>query len=795
MRSALVGFCIGIISVAWLPLTLKMLGATGISLSLIYFALFAYSKNNLIRKSVHLVSGLLLGLAYAVGVGAYNLQHRLNDCGTNELISVSVRINSAPIENGDRQSFAAEVLSTPVLQSGARNNTGECASLFRLRNLRLNWYKGPQVLQNQVWRVNVKPRAPRGFQNPGGFDYEAWMFRSRFDATGIIKSGTLLKRPKPNRGLESARQQARKFFLQTSISQGAVMLALVTGDSQAISKMQWALFQATGTIHLVVISGLHVGLIGTLGFMSGQFLARLFPPLLRRTSARLPGVFTGLLCSYIYCELSGWNVPAQRAFVTLAIVASLYLLNRHLHSGNSLLVVIACLLFLDPLSPLVIGFWLSFGAVAVLLFYFVPHKSFGNNTHKQSRIAHYLRTPILMVAGLSKMQAVLFVGMLPLFWIWLGQISWVAPLANLLAVPVISWLVVPGAMASFILSATGLALSGSLQMLTNNILGFLFAFLQSLEQWASLLNMGFNQAGAMDRIGLLGWVVTAFSSAIWLLPFKLRIRLLLLGGLFIPFIGRGSGIDNGQFKLTVLDVGQGSAYLIETANRRLLYDTAAFTRTGFDFGESIVVPALLQSGLRQLDVVVLSHADIDHVGGFDAVSRRLDIGMKYYGSPMPDLEGERCSAGQTWEWDGVFFKFLHPSRVLAKVRNDQSCVLLVKNTSHSVLLTGDVSKKVELKILAQLEPLSVLVVAHHGSDTSSSIDFLEKLQPVLSIISAGYSNRYKHPHPAVIARLKMFSHEILVTADAGAITWDSTKPDRLFSARSLPAPYWRVRVP
>ena len=796
MRSALVGFCTGIVSVAWLPLTLKMLSVIGISLSLLYILYFACCNNIHCRKYLRLAGGLLIGVAYAIAVGFYNLQHRLKDCGTDEQIIITMRIDSTPIGNADRMSFDADVLSLPVLHPDSNIISGECASLFRLRKLRLNWYKGPQVLQNQVWRFNVKLRAPRGFLNPGGFDYEAWMFRSRFDASGIVKAGTLLENQAslPRLGLGAVRERARAFFLQTSLSQSGVMLALVIGDGRAISELQWAIFRATGTIHLVVISGLHVGLIAALGFMLGQLLVRLFPPLLRRTRARLPGVLTGLICSYTYCAFSGWNLPAQRAFTMLAVVASLYLLNRHLHSLNVLLVVIACLLLLDPLSPLAVGFWLSFGAVAVLLFYFVPHITHRENVLRRGHVAIIFSRIKTAIVGLFKMQGVLFVGMLPLFWIWLGQISWVAPLANLLAVPVISWLVVPGAMASFMLSGTAFTLAAYLQDITDSILGLLFSFLRHLELTASLLGFGFSRSGAMYEPGLVPWILAAFSAVLMLLPLNFRIRVLLIAGLLIPFVSQSSELESGQFRLTVLDVGQGSAYLVETAHRRLLYDTAAVTRNGFDFGESVIVPALLQRGIRKLDVIVLSHADIDHIGGYSAISRHLDIGMKYHGSPMSALEGKSCRAGQSWIWDGVEFEFLHPLLEIPKSRNDQSCVLLIKNANYSVLLTGDISKKIERRILAKLNPLSVLVVAHHGSNTSSSMVFLKKAQPSLAIVSAGYSNRYKHPHRDVIERLRIFSREILVTGNVGAITWESKNPDQLTSARSLAAPYWRVPV-
>jgi len=797
MRSALVGFCTGVISVAWIPLGLKVQLGLGVLLCLLSLACLVNSRNVRVRNSVRLAGGLSFGVMYALGVGAYNLQHRLKDCGTGAQISVIVRVSSIPVAKDDRQSFNAEVLSISSLQPDSDSGPVDCASLSKIRNLRLSWYEGTRVSQNQVWRVLVKLRAPRGYLNQGGFDYEAWMFRSRFDASAVVKVGTLLKSQSrhSNRGLQGVRNRARSFFLQSPLLHSGVMLALVTGDGQAIPEEQWAIFRTTGTIHLVVISGLHIGLIAALGFMLGQVLVRLFPFILRRVRARSPGVLFGLVCGYVYCELSGWQVPAQRAFTMLAIVAFLYLLNRRLSSASSLLAVFTILMLLDPLSPLAVGFWLSFGAVVVLLFFFVPRTSLKSREASNSRIMSYIYRLGSVFAGLLKMQGVLFVGMLPLFWIWIGQISWVAPLANLLAVPVISWLVVPGAMSSFLLFEIGFDLSYPLRMLSNSVLESLFSFLEAIENLAVLQYLGLARAGFMNGAGFFGWLITALSAGLLLLPIALRKRFFLVAGLLIPFVSQSSGLEEGQFKLTVLDVGQGSAYLVETANKRLLYDTAAITRTGFDFGEAVVVPALSYRGIRQLDVVVLSHADIDHVGGFKAISGNLQIGKRYLGSPMSGIGGELCRAGHSWQWDGVVFEFIHPSLDIEKSTNDQSCVLLVKNARQSVLLAGDISKRVERRIQATLEPVSVLVVAHHGSDTSSSFEFLEKARPALSVISAGYSNRYRHPHPNVIARLKKHSQEIVVTANAGAVTWISTEPDKLVSTRSLGAPYWRVRAP
>lgn len=803
MPSALIGFCVGVVSVAWLPLSLKLLSIAALSLGFICFVPIAFKDR---CNFTFLLCGVSLGMLYACGVGNYNLQHRLKDCGTGALITAFVRISGSPIVQGDRQSFDAVVISAIqpgsvkplLLDKEIKGKTG-CDSVLHLRKLRLSWYQGPQLHDQQYWHVEIKLKAPRGFQNAGGFDYEAWMFYSRFDASGIVKSGTPhLNGSEPFRSASpDLAVLARQFFLQRDLAQKGVMLALVTGDNKAIKPSLWGILRASGTIHLIVISGLHVGLIAALGFFVGQGFVRLFPPLMIRMRARLPGVLGGLVCSYLYCGLSGWNLPAQRAFTTLIIIAFFYFLNRRLHSGNCLLVVVALLLFIDPLSPLSSGFWLSFGAVAVLLYYFVPRSAFDGGAVKGdiplNRKFLILASVRKVALGLVRMQWVLFVGMIPLMGIWLGHTSLVAPIGNMLAVPVISWLVVPSSMTSFLLSRVCESFAYQLQTFTSNVLEHLFAILDALNQLAEGINLGYSQAGAMHSTSVFAWVLTAFSATLLISPLNLKTRLLVASGLLIPFVGNVSKPEEGEFRLTVLDVGQGSAYIVETSEHRLLYDTAALTRTGFNLGDVVVIPNLLRSGINNLDVVVLSHADMDHVGGYDAISQKFDIGITYHGSPMTGIEGERCMAGQFWEWNGVRFEFVHPSSIRELSRNDQSCVLLVSNFKHSILLTGDISKKIELQIRQQLHPLSVLVVAHHGSRTSSSQEFIRRVQPAISIISAGYANQFRHPHEDVLARLNRYSQLVLVTGDVGTVTWASQYPDEVVSARSLPAPYWRAK--
>ena len=806
MRSALFCFCLGVSTIVWLPFSLGVLAGISAVIACSLVAVFGFRKVLPIDGLPWLAcSALIVGLLYGLCAGYYHLGHRLEDCGSGKLIHADIAIRDLPREQVDRTSFDAAIVNFRGLSAGSKakfaSGARACKSLTGMRSIRLSWYKAPRVKEGQTWQVTIKLRAPSGFQNPGGFDYEAWMFHSRLDASGVIKNGRNITgdygkdRPIKVNGLSHIRAQAREFFTKSELSHGGIMLALVTGESDFIPGASWDLFRSSGTIHLIVISGLHMSLIAAIGFFLGQSLLRLFPWVMKQQSARLYGVLGGLVCGFFYAALSGWNMPAQRAFFMLSTVSILYLLNRQLDYLTGFLVVVSTLLILDPLSPLAPGFWLSCGAVALILFYFAPRSakdvSFASGVGQGSRVDF----PKLKKVSIQffKLQLVIFVGMLPLMWLWMGQFSWVAPLANVIAVPVISWVVVPLSLLSFALFVLGIPGAVLLQSLDNYFIEQLVFFLGNIDHWSRQLGLGYEQAGVLNEPGLFSFLVVLLSVFLLLTPVNFRIRLMLLSGMGLPFITPEKGLERGEFSLHVLDVGQGSAQIVDTAHHRLLFDTAAKYKSGFDLGEAVVLPAIRATGKRYLDAVVLSHPDNDHVGGFASIFSAMPVVQTYLGSPMGSVAGKPCLAGLHWRWDDVDFEFIHPSLELERSRNDQSCVLLVHNGVNSVLLTGDISKRVERRLLGRLSTVDVLVVAHHGSRTSSSYGFLKAVAPKKAIISAGYANRFGHPHSDVLKRINRYTNEIAITGDTGSVIWESSNPGVLERARTHAAPYWRVK--
>ncbi|WP_347927562.1 DNA internalization-related competence protein ComEC/Rec2 [Pseudomonas helvetica] len=628
--------------------------------------------------------------------------------------------------------------------------------------MRLAWYDGPTVNSGERWRLAVKLKRPTGLLNPQGFDYDAWLLAQRIGATGSVKDGQLL-RPAQGAWRDAVRQ--RLLAVDAQGREGA-LAALVLGDGSGLSSEDWRALQDTGTVHLLVISGQHIGLLAGMVYLLIAGLARygLWPQRLPWLPWACGMAFAAALG---YGLLAGFEVPVRRACVMIGLVLLWRLRFRHLGAWWPLLLALNTVLLLEPLASLQAGFWLSFAAVAVLIF------TFGGRLGAWRWWQTWTRAQWLIAIGLC-----------PLLLILGLPISLSGPLTNLLAVPWISLVVLPPALLGTLLLPLPYIGEGLL-WLAGGLLDVLFNGLA--------LVAGRIPAWVAPVIPLWVWGISASGAFLLLLPKGLPMRLLGWPMLLLMVLPPLRSVPDGMAEIWQLDVGQGLAIVVRTRHHTLLYD--AGPRFGdFDLGERVVLPSLRKLGVRKLEVMLISHADADHAGGARSVARGLPVAQVLSGDPeaLPaELYAQACESGQRWEWDGVGFTLWQWSG--ASESNQKSCVLQIEANGERLLLTGDIDAWAEQALLES--PLAVatdwLQAPHHGSRSSSSMAFLTALAPKAVLISRGHDNSFGHPHPQVLARYRKLGMQVYDSAEQGALRLRLGAFEAPESLRQQPR-FWRA---
>ncbi|MDP2008275.1 MAG: DNA internalization-related competence protein ComEC/Rec2 [Rubrivivax sp.] len=649
--------------------------------------------------------------------------------------------------------------------------------------LSLGWYRGPDddallsgpaedVRAGQRWRLPVRLRQPHGSLNPGGFDLELWMFERGLGASGYVRalpaSPAVKLADAAGAPIERLRQALRD-ALQREVGDGTaagVLAALLIGDQAAIDRAGWDLFRLTGVAHLMSISGLHVTMFAWLAGGIVGWLWRRHPRLPLWRPAPQAARWGGLFAAAGYALLAGWGVPAQRTVGMIAVVVALRSAGVRWPLPGVLGAAALAVTAADPWAMLQPGFWLSFVAVALLVASEPAQGRAPLAAGWRARAAGALR------AGL-RTQTVATVGLAPLTLVFFQQVSLVGFAANLVAIPLVTLLIVPLAMAGVLLPplwSLAAALVQGLMALLQALAGLPLALWSAAEAppWAMACGL---LAGAL---------------AVLPLPWRLRLLALPLAlPLLMPPLPRPAP---GQFELVAVDVGQGTAVLVRTRGHLLLYDTGPAYTPEADAGGRVLLPLLRARGETRVDVLVLSHRDTDHVGG--AASLLTGIPVAALSSSLADvhplLEGARqrglphrpCLAGRRWQWDGVQFELLHPTPTelaVAQKPNAVSCVLRVQAAGGaSALITGDIEAAQEAALLQRSGAAlrsDVLLVPHHGSRTSSMPAFLDTVQPGLALVQAGYRSRYGHPAPEVLARYERRGIPVLRSDRCGAWTW------------------------
>ncbi|WP_313740054.1 DNA internalization-related competence protein ComEC/Rec2 [Pseudomonas sp.] len=716
MRTGMFALALGLLSLRFIPV-LPSVGwlLAGVLLTIVCLGVQRW-----------LAGCLLLGLCWACASAHLALADRLASELDGRTFWVEGQVVGLPAHSANGVRFELQ---------GATSRRAELP-----KRVQLNWFDGPPVLAGERWRLAVTLKRPHGLLNPYGPDREASLLARRIGATGTVKAGERLQSLPPG-WREALRQRLLGVDVQ---GQQAALVALVLGDGSGLGQAQWQALRDTGTVHLLVISGQHIGLLAGLvyGLIAG--LARL-----GAWPSRLPWLpwacGLSLLAALGYGWLAGFQVPVQRACLMLAMVLLWRLRFRHMGASVPWLLALNGVLLIEPLASLLPGFWLSFAAVAVLIYCFAGR--LGNWRPWQAW---------------RRAQWVIAVGLLPVLLALGLPVSLSAPLVNLLAVPWISFIVLPLAL----LGTGSLWLGGLgewLLWLAGGGLRVLFEALGHAALW--------RPAWQPPASPVWAWLLVLAGALVLLLPRGVPLRglgALMLLALWAPV----PSVPQGQAEVLHLDVGQGLAVLVRTRHHALLYDAGpAFGE--LDLGEQVVLPTLRKLGVRQLDVMLISHAHVDHAGGARALQRGLSVDRVISGEPdeLPGgMKAEPCRIGERWTWDGVEFSLWRwPGAVSS---NERSCVLLVEALGERLLLAGDIERGAERAWLAQPEPPTVdwLQAPHHGSRSSSSEPFLRALAARGALVSRGRGNRFGHPHPQVLARYQRHRMQVHDTAAHGALT-------------------------
>ena len=783
MRSAIIGFVVG---AGWLQMQAALSPYSLLFLLIVFASLLAVATHvTVLRKArvpLFAATGAVFGFVWATLFAQHYLAQELPRDWEGRDVTIVGTVDSLPgyFERGVRFNFAVEkVLAVdgvvPAIPS----------------KLALSWYSAftPDELQTtgevhagERWQLTVRLRRPHGNANPHGFDYEMWLLEQNIRATGYVRPQPVTQSNTGNVRLDrfvfsfnNVVERCRGWLrdrVQRALEgkpYAGVIVALVIGDQRAVSQADLTVFNRTGVGHLISISGLHITMIAAL-------FAGLIFALWRRsffTSARLPlilpaqkaAAIAGATAAVIYVLLAGSGIPAQRTLCMLTVVALALWFGRITSVSHVLCLALGAVVVLDPWAVTGQGFWLSFAAVAVILYASVG----------RANVPEYSGKPGWRVAlGTATMtQYAVTIGLVPLTILLFGQTSLVSPIANAVAIPLISFFVTPLALIGSVLPTP---LSGWCLWLAHFLVeqlayGLHWLSGSSFTVWTapvpSWWMFALAVAGTLWMLAPRGWPARYLGLFAWL-PLVLN----------VPTHPRA-----GEMWVTAFDVGQGMALLVETENHRLLYDTGPSYSPEADGGNRVVLPYLRARGIYALDGIIVTHSDTDHVGG--ALSVLKEVKAAWLSSSLPaghpvvaaGPSHRRCEAGQSWDWDDVRFDMLHPTADSYDnpkwQPNARSCMLKITAGQHAILLPGDIESAQEAALVAthgESLRADVLLAPHHGSGTSSTLPFLRAVDPQIALFQVGYRNRYRHPKQEIINRYGALGIDRLRSDESGAIS-------------------------
>lgn len=753
-------------------------------------------KLKLLKRILLYAAAFLLGICWASGFAYWRMSDALPHAWEQKDIAIEGVVASTPeaTERGERFKFDVEKIFTKgaivpkhlsLNQYRAFQHSGS-----RYSNKEVEEDSGDlnQFHAGERWSMVVRLKRPHGTVNPHGFDFESWALAENIRATGSIKSKAGFEKIddfvwRPSYVVEHLREQVQKRIIKVLEGKpySGIIQALVMGDDSQIDVEDWQVFLRTGTSHLMSISGLHITMLAGLAFGFVSFFWRRSHRLVMQLPTRKAATIAGVVVALAYSLIAGFSVPSQRTFYMLLVFAIALWSGRQLVISQVLAMALLIVVLLDPWAVSSPGFWLSFGAVAMLAY------ALGGRIGQ----THWFQAAL-------KTQYAVTIGMLPLLLVLFGQASIISPVANAFAIPLISFVVTPLALLGSFLPAN---------VLTNIPLHLSY----------KALEVGMFALKWLNQLPMVTWqqhepaawtLIPAMLGVLWLLlPRGFPMRWMGLLGFLPMLLLVPIRPALGDMKVTVLDVGQGLSVVVQTAKHSLVYDSGPKYNEQSDAGSRIVVPFLHGEGIKKVDGFVVSHNDIDHSGGMASVLALMPVAWLDSSLPedadIPSTQRKlRCFAGQRWVWDGVVFEILHPraeSYDDERIKdNDRSCVLKVTSQAGSVLLTGDIEKPDEIELInleADKLKSDVIVVPHHGSKTSSTPAFIADVAPSVSIFTNGYLNRFGHPKPVVFERYQA-TQSLLYRSDYnGAIemSFVSKRNIQILSWRNQYKRYWQDR--
>jgi competence protein ComEC len=699
------------------------------------------------NRVLRIPAALLLGLSLAGGQAQAWLERAVPVNMTGTEVTVVGVVASLPDHSPRRTRLVLRV--TEIIDAPPE---------FRAERLRVTVFPAvPRLEAGDVLRVNLRLRPPRGLHNPSGFDYAGWLYRERIHGLAGLRGDPEwleVERRPAVASLHRLRAGIRDAMRAAHPGAGhpGVMEALVIGERGRMQPEEWRLFLHSGTNHLMAISGLHVGLVAGFALLLARLAWRHQSWLRRCLSLRWFAALAAIAAAGAYAALAGFSIPTQRALVMLVLFSVAVLARRDPLSWRVYAAAMVAVVALWPASVLAPGFWFSFGAVAVILLLV------------QSRVAG------LGIAGWLRIQVILAVALLPLSLTWFQLGSWVAPVANLVAVPVVSFLVLPFLLAGAALAMVWGPLGAPLLWWADAWLAFLLRVLATLVDWPGAVS---EMAASWATAALAGVAVLLI-----LVPHGRRLAPWMLLACLPLLLPQAPRLSDGDFRAEMLDVGQGLAVVVQTRSHVLVYDAGPAWEGGFDSGAAVVLPALRRLGVRSVDRIVVSHEHMDHRGGVAAVRAGLPVGQVLSRRGGSEAEEAACEAGLSWEWDGVRFETLHPPPYWDH-GNAASCVLAVKGAHGRLMLTGDLEglgESVLVRSLGERLRTDVLLVPHHGASGVLGRGLLEAAAPSVAWVGSGFDNRFGHPAPDVRARLDARCVPLFDTRERGMV-WLETSSD------------------
>jgi competence protein ComEC len=761
MTAAIVGF-FAIAFAPILPSYSLLLAMLGLAL------LFQLHRRTSISR---MILAFVLAFCYAGLYGHWRVALLLPAHLSGSDFVAKIKVLNIPEERlGSKRYYRFDAMLTELsCAEGLLDNYCDSSQpLLDRRRVQLNWYADSPPQQGQVLKGAIRLRRPHGYQSPAAFDYGRWMFANGYSASGYVlhPEQVVYLGHRRDFSFNSLRQGviASLGDKLTHYQHGHIMAALLYADRSGIDRQQWQVFSRTGTSHLMAISGMHIGIVLAWGFLIARGIGLLIP----RVNSLFVGAGVALVFALAYSALAGFSVPTQRALIMAAVALLAFCLRRNISIWQAYVTAMLLVLLVDPIAPHRAGFSLSFAAVAVLLFAFQGRRSGG------------------LLRSIFQSQWVVLLGLIPLLMMWGYGLSLISFPVNLIAIPLVTLLVLPLLFCGLLL----LGLAPPLAEFSWCAADYLLDVLLRSLTWAAELFPQFFIPSSYSAFFL-----ASVSILVLMLPRGLPAKYLALIPLLAIMLSPSPRPKHGSAWVTVLDVGQGLAVLVQTHSKALLYDVGPDFSSGFNSADAVVIPALRSFGIDELAMLVISHADKDHAGAAPALLKEIKLGQLVLGEALErvELPSIYCKDSYRWEWDTVQFEFLMPEKG-GQGGNNASCVLRIRAGGSSVLLSGDIETDIERELLAEGRDLraALLIAPHHGSNTSSSAEFIQAVSPQHVVFSAGMNNHYGHPALKVLRRYDDIASRCWSTAKHGSIQFnvaaEGLRVEKIWGGRRY---YWQ----